>query len=113
MNVESANEQLSGYTDVLFLEFSSEAGPRSCTVSITLLNGCRDGSNITLTCSDVGRFSLSEFGGGLTQLLCLRIRSIAHEGRDRARFVVEDLERQAIWFECDAFSIALSSRESP
>lgn len=106
MNLESANDQLVGYTDLLSLAFTSEPDCWSCTVSITLLSAKRDGSSIVLTCSDASRFSLSRFGGGMTQLLCLRIRSVAHEGRDRVRFVVEDLEREAIWFECDDFSIA-------
>lgn len=106
MKVDSANDLLSGHTDVLSLAFTSEPPSWSCTVSITLLKATQNGSAIVVRCFDASRLSLSEFGGGLTQVLCLRIRSVAHEGRDRARFVVEDLEREAIWLECSDFSIA-------
>ena len=107
MNVESANELLSSYTDVAALTFTSEPPSWSCTVSVTLFKGAQDGPRLVLSCSDASRLSLSEFGGGLTQVLCLRLRSVAHEGRDRIRFVVEDLERGALWFECHTFSISL------
>lgn len=105
MKVDSANELLSGHTDVLSVTFTSEPPLWSCAVSVVLLDASRDGPGIVLRCSDVSRFSLSELGGGLTQLLCLRVRDVAHEGRDRVRFVVEDLERESMWLECDDFSV--------
>lgn len=107
MELDAANDRLVGYTEVLSFGFESEPGTWTCSASITLFGDNHPGT-LVLTCFDVSRLSLSGFGGGLTQLLCLRIRSVEDKGWDRVNFVVEDLERQSIWFECRDFQITLS-----
>ena len=101
MSVHSANLLLTGYTDVLALRFSYEHASGKCDVAVTLAADRQCTKRLELECRDVHALALDRFGGGLTQLLCLRVKSVAGDGRDRVRFVVEDLERQALRFECD------------
>lgn len=53
----------------------------------------------------VWRLQTVNFGGGLTQILCLRVSDIRDRGLDRSYFQVSDLERGNVSFMCKSFQI--------
>lgn len=53
--------------------------------------------------------SIREFGGGLTQVMCLRVKDLSDLQHDRVRFLLEDLEDQALSLKCEA----LTAKQAP
>jgi hypothetical protein len=67
------NNAIESFTDVVELRISSSAG-RGYELTLMLAN--TDRAVAKLECSDVSNLRIAEFGGGLTQLLCLRAEDV-------------------------------------
>jgi hypothetical protein len=102
-SAEHINEALRGYTEVVKL--SLEADRTSGMYELTLSLANSEGHLITLTCHDVSSLRLSDFGGGLTQFLTLRVEDVVAQQLDRIALHFADLERGAIAFDCSAADI--------
>lgn len=108
MNIERANELLSRFTGVLSLEFASHPPGWAYSLRLKLADHADDTARLVLICDDVSQLQLSGFGGGYTQVQCLRIRGIVHHQLDRARYVIENLvevEGTSFSFVCNTFQI--------
>jgi len=108
MNIERTNELLSRFTGVLSLEFASNPPGSAYSLRLNLADHTDDTARIVLICDDVSQMQLSGFGGGYTQVVCLRIRSISEHQLDRARYVVADMEEvegKSFSFVCNTFEI--------
>jgi hypothetical protein len=72
-------------------------------LSLTLANS--DDASILLECDDVSNLAIRDFGGGLTQFLCLRASDVREMQHDRAAIHIADLEENAISFDCSRASV--------
>jgi hypothetical protein len=102
--IEQINEVLTGFADVISLEMVAIRAQRGYDLKITLANS--SGEVIVLSCGDVSSLHISEFGGGLTQFLCLRGRDMRERQLDRVTFHFHDVERDAIAFDCVSADVA-------
>ena len=69
-------------------------------LALTLTNP--DGLTVRLECFDVSSLAMVEFGGGLTQFLCLRAEDVRPAQLDRVALRFVDLERGTISFDCSS-----------
>jgi hypothetical protein len=74
----------------------------ACSLSIVLRS---ETAKIQADFMDVSQLELSEFGGGLTQLLQLKVTDVSADQLDRVRFRVTESERQMISFSCHEMRI--------
>jgi hypothetical protein len=101
MRIAEIDQELRGYTVVLALTFTADTASGICNLNVQLARDEAPRSDaIEAEFIDVGQLSLREFGGGLTQLLYMRVYDISERGLDRAKLQVEELERDSIKFEC-------------
>ncbi len=94
-----ASKLLDEYTDLRRLEFVETDECGAYDLRLHLASNRDPRRTLRLTLLDVSQLSLSGFGGGLTQLLCIRVLTV-DDGLDRIRFRVEDLERQSLRAAC-------------
>lgn len=101
MNPEILNRHLAGQTIVKELRFETEMECGNCNLDLHLTNNEMDSRrSVILHCGGVSELCLKGFGGGVTQILCLRARSISHFQSDRINYIVEDLERGDFHLKC-------------
>ena len=101
MEALTLNDALSGFTVLLQLAFAALDEASTYRLPLELAESESVGSSaISVTFDDVSNLCLSEFGGGLTQLLHLRIVDIRDRQWDRSKFEVSEVERQVISFRC-------------
>ncbi len=105
------NAALSALTILERLEFTSDFETGRCSVVLQLVDnehGPRE--RLVLMAEGVANWSVARLGGGITQLLCLRLRAVDELQHDRIRLVLEDLENQAFSLRCEALT---ATRLSP
>ncbi len=101
METSTVNDLLRGHTVLLRLGFETLDGAATYQLRLELAQSESFGSPaVSVTFNDVSNLCLSEFGGGLTQILCLSVADIRDRQWDRANFEVFDAERQTISFTC-------------
>jgi hypothetical protein len=106
MKSKELNEKWRGFTTVLRLEFSVELPSGSCTLTLELMRGdIGKGEVLVVEFLDVAALSLKDFGGGLTQLLLLRVDDIMYKQLDRRNYEVRELERDSLSFVCRDFRV--------
>ena len=96
------NEAISNLTDVVELTISRSGGG-GYELTLVLTNSAHVGAK--LECSDVSSLAIAEFGGGLTQFLCLRAEDVRSAQFDRVALRFTDLERGTIAFCCASASV--------
>jgi len=95
-----------GYSIVLQFNFGSDPRTGVCDLLIRLAQHEAPGSRtISILFEGVAGLSVKDFGGGLTQLLCLAVEDIRDQQLDRINYVVTDKERDALKLSCRAFRI--------
>jgi hypothetical protein len=106
-SVGQINEALAGFTDVEELSL----GPRSIQGQYALRIILADprGNRVILRCEDISGLKITDFGGGLSQFLCLRAVDIRDRQLDRVRFHFADKERNAIEFDCGSADVETRS----
>lgn len=101
MKTAEIDQELRGYTIVMLLQFVTDVTSGVCKLNIQLAKDDALGSEaIELEFDDVGQLSIREFGGGVTQVLCVRVVDVSDLGLERVKLRVEEMERDAIRFEC-------------
>jgi hypothetical protein len=98
LSVEQINRAIPGLTDVVELKLQCDTSTGKYELTLVLLGA--EGKTVALKCKDISNFSLSKFGGGLTQFLCLRAEDVRARQLDRVSFHFADLERASIAFDC-------------
>src|ERR1017187_2698497 len=100
------NELITGFTDVEELTI----GPRSPAgrYELRILLADPQGNSVVLKCGDVSNLKIADFGGGLTQFLCLRVVDLRDRQLERVRFHLSEEERNAIEFDCATVDIEKS-----
>ena len=96
------NNSISNFTDVVDLSLSWSNGS-GYDLKLMLTNS--DHVHVTLKCFDVSNFAIAEFGGGLTQFLCLRAEDVSDARLDRVALRFSDLERGTIRFDCSSATV--------
>jgi hypothetical protein len=91
------NDAIATFTDVVELTLSS-SGESGYDLKLVLTN--RYKARVTLECMDVSGLAIAEFGGGLTQFLCLRAEDVKDAQLDRVALRFSDLERGVVAFDC-------------
>lgn len=88
------NRELLGRTIVREVVFDEVPGAAVHHVRLTVFarNGDRR-TPVTVALEAVDLFEIRNFGGGITQLLCLQVRDTSDHGPGSSRFEVNDLER--------------------
>jgi len=106
-SVEQINEALAGFTDIEELSL----GPRSRQERYDLRVVLTDarGGRIALNCGDVSGLKITDFGGGLSQILCLRAEDVRSRRLDRVSFHFADKERDTVAFDCATVDVERSS----
>lgn len=96
------NNAIAGFADVFefTISWSLESG-----YALILVLADSDRTGVKLECSDVSNLAIAEFGGGLTQFLCLRAEDVRAAQLDRITLRFADLERGAIAFNCASASV--------
>jgi len=90
-SASQVNNAIASFTDVVELKISRSAGS-GYELTLVLENSDRAGAK--LECSDVSNLTIAEFGGGLTQLLCLRAEDVRAAQLDRVALRFADLEKR-------------------
>jgi hypothetical protein len=94
------NNAIAGFTDVVELSIPRQRDDSGYDLALTLTNA--DGVAVRLECFDVSSLAMVEFGGRLTQLLCLRAEDVRPAQLDRVALRFLDLERGTISFDCSS-----------
>ncbi len=103
------NAALSAFTDVQAVAFATDLDG-TCRLSLTLsATAGHAPATLQLTCADVSGLSLQGFGGGITQILCLRCSDVRARQHDRVNFEFADLENNVIAFRCRSFAWSVLS----
>jgi hypothetical protein len=97
-SARAINEALNGFANVVELSLISRGNLASYDLTVVLAND--NGDSLRLRCNDVSNLRVSEFGGGLTQLLALRCDDVRDQQHDRVTFHFSDLERALLDFNC-------------
>jgi hypothetical protein len=106
MKSKELNEKWRGFTTVLRLEFSVDLPSGSCTLTLELMRGdIGKGEVLVVEFLDVASLSVKDFGGGMTQLLLLRVDDIMYKQLDRRNYEVRELERDSLSFVCRDFRV--------
>ena len=101
------NNTIAGFTDVAELSISL-SGQNGYELALVLLNTDRAG--VKLECFDISNLAVAEFGGGLTQFLCLRAEDVRAAQLDRVALRFSDLERGTIVFDCSSATVRSIAR---
>lgn len=95
--VSQINSALKGYTNVLSLSISHSDPALGYRLSLVAANSNHE--SIVLECDEVSNLTIRDFGGGLTQFLCLRASDVRKMQHDRVAIHFADLEEDAISFD--------------
>lgn len=106
MNTADFAELVSGFIFLRAFHFNVEPETGNCTLVIELAESeFLNSPLISLEFSKVSNLALKDFGGGATQLLCLRLESIAYQQLDQVNYFVNELERGVLSFFCQDCSL--------
>ena len=107
-DVESLNQALAGLTSVSSMLFESEAdGFCRLTLILGRESALVAGASeiVCFSFNGVSNLKVADFGGGLTQVMCLRCKDVRGQQLDRINFELEDLEDGKLFFLCRSFEI--------
>lgn len=105
INVAELNELLAGHNclHAICIQLNADAMAYDLSLSISASEKARaDVVNIKFI--DVSQFAAHDFGGGLTQLMHMRVSKL-DSGFDRARYQLSDFEDKKISFYFSSFSV--------
>ena len=97
-SAQEINEVLKGFTNVVQLSLTLSGNMDHYDLTILLAEDT--GGTLHLSCKDVSNLQISEFGGGLTQLLALRCDDVRAQQHDRVTLHFADVERDSLNFDC-------------
>src|SRR5919204_5170594 len=101
MYAEEVSRQLRGHTTVLKLVFEASPDDWSYTLVLDLAEDETKGSSvIRVEFSGITNLALREFGGGVTQLMSLKIEDIHEWQWSKVVYRVSESEHKAISFLC-------------
>ena len=104
--VRRFNSNLAGATVLRRFEFVAEPTTGRCNVFLELLDhDARPTRVVTVRASGVSGFRTAEWGGGLTQLPCLRVSRAELEQHDRVRFALKELEDDRLSLSCSDLDV--------
>lgn len=104
--VAEMNEALASATVIRRIEYRTCLSSGRCDALIELVDAAPISKVcVTITAHDIMRWSLSELGGGISQLMCLRVTDVSDAQHDRVRYLLEDLEDQRLEIRCAALSV--------
>ena len=110
-DVEALNDRVRGFTTVEALTFDCDLADNACRLELTLRRHLvGQGQRLVVVFHGVSGLALSGFGGGLTQIMCLRAVDVRSAQHDRINFEVRDLENEAMSFRCRGFHYELFQR---
>jgi hypothetical protein len=96
------NADLAIATIVRRMEFTTDLGTGRCSFVLELVDDDRPPTaRIVAEADGVSEWSVLALGGGITQMLCLRARDVSDLQHDRVRFVLADLENEALSLKCE------------
>ena len=99
--IEDMNRELRGQTYVKQLEFECEFESGVCSVRIVLARSASENSpGVIAAFTGVTGLSIRSFGGGITQVMCLRLKDVTSEQMDRVSYALEELEHGNIVLRC-------------
>lgn len=107
-SVQKLNEVLTDMTIISRLEFDVDLVTGHCSVVLELQDDNYYPQNqLALVFKDVKEMNIHGFGGGITQVKCLRMRSLRSLQHDRKGFALEELEENALSLVCNTWSSTL------
>ncbi len=111
LTASSVNELLAGFTTVESMSFTSLAPDNQCDLTFALRRDSGDeGSLLSLRFHGVALLHLSDFGGGLTQVMCLRVEDVRERQWENLNYSVSDLEDDRVRFLCRSIECMESSQ---
>ena len=102
-SVVEINVALAGFADVEELSLGPRSPEGRYDLRIVLSDPKRN--TVVLNCGDVSSLKIADFGGGLSQFLCLRAVDLRDRQLDKVMFHFSDEERNAIEFDCGSAAI--------
>jgi hypothetical protein len=105
LDAGTINRALAGFTDVVSLSLSDGSAGGAYNLELVLANA--GGEAVTLRCLDVSELCISEFGGGLTQVLALRCTDVRANQLDRVALRFREIERGSIEFACSSAEVGV------
>ncbi len=106
VTADELNSTLRGLSVLRRFEFVANDDCSSYSLLLALAEGEESNSRtLQVEFGGVSRLTVRGFGGGLTQLLMIRIEDIHGRGWDRAYFQVDELERNSLSFVCESFRV--------
>ena len=110
LTASAANELLAGFTTVEAMSFASLAPDNQCDLTFALRRDSVDeGPLLSLRFHGVALLHLSDFGGGLTQVMCLRVEDVRERQWEYLNYSVSDLEDDRVRFLCRSIECIESS----
>jgi len=95
-----------GFTVVVSFSFTTDLATGACSLVLDLAEDEKSGSRaVSLQFDTVADLMLSDFGGGITQVLALEVRDISQQQWDRQRYQVVEVERNALSFRCQSYGV--------
>jgi hypothetical protein len=106
LTAEEINSLLSGLSVLRLFEFVANDDCSIYSLSVTLSEDKDlESRTVKVEFEGVSQLAVSGFGGGLTQILIVRVRDIRARGWDRAYFQVDELERGSLSSLCESFRV--------
>jgi len=110
--LDEVNSAIRGFTILRRLEFAANEDLSDYTLLLELVDRPRPPyTSVSVQFYGVSELVAKDLGGGLTQLLFLKVQDISELQIDRARFRVDELERNSLLFVCESLRLLPSSKE--
>lgn len=111
LTATSANELLAGLTVVGSITFTSLAPDNQCELTLTMRRDeVSEGGLLTLRFHGVAVLNISDFGGGLTQVMHLHVEDVGARQWERINYSISDLENNRLAFLCRSIECIDSAR---
>lgn len=105
-SAEEMNALLAGMTLVRQISFVTDMDTGASSLMLRLAKDVATTRVLQLRADFVTGLKLGEFGGGVTQLSCLRVKDVRALQHDRVAFELEDLENGRLYLRCRELSVA-------
>lgn len=110
LTASAINELLTGFITVEAMSFTSLAPDNRCDLMLALRRDLvGDGPLLSLNFHGVALLHLSDFGGGLTQVMSLRVEDVRERQWEYLNYSVFDLEDDRVSFLCRSIECVESS----
>jgi hypothetical protein len=101
MEIAAISDKMRGFTFVREVLLDIEPLTGDYALRLVLFEAPRANARcVTAKFEAVSRLSISDFGGGWTQLMYLAVEDVSADQWDRVRYRVQDLEHERISFLC-------------